>query len=353
MDEPFAIDVLSGRKRGLIPAGLRAACAGASWGYGAAIHARNWAFDSGWNESISVGVPVVSLGNITTGGTGKTPMVAYFAEMLRNRGYRPGIVSRGYRSLTDQTNDERLVLEQLVSGVPQVLNRDRVAGANTAIQEHGCDVVLLDDGFQHRRLRRDLDVVLIDATRPWGFGHLLPRGLLREPLSSLRRADLVLITRCDQVSGDELTAIRQTLLKYRGTSDVVDIRFVPRQLRNVRGDVRSLSLLKTEKCLPFCGIGNPEGFRRMLAGLGVAQPPVVFPDHHHYQSADVMRLAQQADEANASVCVTTQKDLVKFAESQLSDRPLWAVEIAAEVTSGVELMDHALNSVPHAIRFAA
>lgn len=353
MDEPFAIDVLSGRKRGITPAGLRAACAMASWGYGAAIRTRNWAFDRGWNESVSVGVPVISLGNITTGGTGKTPMVAYFAEALRQRGYHPGIISRGYRSLTDQTNDERLVLEQLVPGVPQVLNRDRVAGARTAIQEHGCDVILLDDGFQHRRLQRDLDVVLIDATRPWGFGHLLPRGLLREPLSSLRRADLVLITRCDQVSGDELSAIRQTLLKHRGTSDSVEVRFVPRQLRNARGEVCSLSALRTETCLPFCGIGNPEGFRRLLAGLGVAEPPIVFPDHHHYRPDDLVQLVQRADEANASVCVTTQKDLVKFSDSRLSGKPLWAVEIAAEVVSGGALLDRALNSLPPALRSAA
>jgi tetraacyldisaccharide 4'-kinase len=181
----------------------------------------------------------------------------------------------------------------------------------------------------------------------------LPRGLLREPLSSLRRADLVLITRCDQVSNDELAAIRRELLKHRGTPDCVEVRFAPRQLRNAAGEIRPLSLLQTERCLPFSGIGNPEGFRRMLAGLGVYDAPMIFPDHHHYRPADLTRLAQRAHVTDASLCVTTQKDLVKFSDNRLSGRPLWAVEIAAEVMSGAELLDGTLSALPDARRFAA
>lgn len=345
MDEQFAIDVISGRRRGIVADGLRTACALSSCVYGAATRARNWAYDHGWKKIYSVDLPVISLGNITAGGTGKTPIAAFLAQRLQAQGLRPGIISRGYRRLNDQANDERLVLEQLLPGVPQVMNRDRVAGARTAIQEQGCDIILLDDGFQHRRLKRDVNLVLIDATRPWGFGRLLPRGLLREPLSSLSRADVVLITRCDQVSSAELARLRQELFRWRGTSDCVEVQFVPWRLRNARGEFRPLSSLDGETCLPFCGIGNPAGFQRTLLGLNVIAAPVVFPDHYHYGSADFERLSRQAAAAHASMLLTTQKDLVKIPHTELSARPVWAVEIATEIVAGGELLDLALSTM--------
>ncbi len=342
MDEHYAIEVLSGRKRGWLPAALRAGCCAASWAYAAAIRARNEGYDHGWLEVVSVDRPVISLGNLTAGGTGKTPLAALLAERLLSQGCRPGIVSRGYRSLNGQANDERLVLEQLLPSVPQVQHRDRAAGARSAIWDHGCDVIVLDDGFQHRRLHRDLDLVLIDATRPWGFGSLLPRGLLREPMSSLRRADVILLTRCDQVTIDELTEIRRELTRWRGTTDSVDVRFAPRRLRNANGEIRPLSLLQSEQCLSFCGIGNPEGFRRLLAGLQVDAPLRIFPDHHHYSAADLAELGTMAASSGASMIVTTQKDLVKIPHGALAGRPLWAVEIAAEIVSGEELLEREL-----------
>ncbi len=272
---------------------------------------------------------------------------------MRQRGFQPGIVSRGYRSLDGQANDERLVLEQLLPAVPQVQNRDRVAGARAAIQDHGCDVLLLDDGFQHRRLHRSLDIVLIDATRPWGFGHLLPRGLLREPCSSLRRADVVVLTRCDQVTGSELAAIRQQVSQYRGSTVLVEVRFVPRRLRNSQGECQPLSLLSTARCLSFCGIGNPDGFRRLLTNLGVNSPPVIFPDHHHYTEGDLHQLDQRAGSLDATLLLTTHKDLVKIPRSVWNGRPLWAVEIAVEIVSGAELLEAALRCLPVPKRVAA
>ncbi len=280
MDEQYAIDVLSGQRRGVMPAALRAACAVGSWGYAAAIAARNAGYDAGWLRSQTVAAPVISIGNLTTGGTGKTPVAALLAAELKLRGFRPAIVSRGYRSLNGRQNDEQLVLSQLLPDVVQIQQRDRVAGAIAAIA-HGCNAILLDDGFQHRRLRRDLDLVLIDATRPWGFGRLLPRGLLREPLSSLRRADLVLITRCDQVPAADLALLRQMLQQHRGTSAAVEIAFTPRRLRNSLDQFQPLTVLKNQQPLAFCGIGNPAGFQRLLQSLGVDAIPFAFPDHHH------------------------------------------------------------------------
>ena len=339
MDEQFAIDVLSGRKKGLGPFVLRSACAIAEPAYAAAMRLRNLGFDHGWLPIRCVDVPVLSVGNLTTGGTGKTPVVGWLAERLQHNGFKPAVVSRGYRSFTDEANDERLVLEQLVPGISLIQNRDRFLGAQAAIRDFGCDVVLLDDGFQHRRLHRDLDLVLIDATQPFGFGRLLPRGLLREPMSSLRRADVVLVTRCDQASAGELQAIRNELARSRGTADCVEVRFAPRRLRNALGETRQLSLLAGERCLPFCGIGNPEAFHRTLAGFGVDVPPIAFPDHHHYRTADLERLSALAGSRNASLLVTTQKDLVKLPHREVDGRPLWAVEIAAEIVSGGELLE--------------
>jgi tetraacyldisaccharide 4'-kinase len=353
MDERYAIEVLSGQRRGIAPSLLRSVCTAASWGYWAGASARNAAYDRGWKTVEQVAAPVISLGNLTTGGTGKTPLVAYLAERLQTIGFRPGIVSRGYRSLDNQSNDERLVLEQLLPTVPQVQNPDRVRGAQDAVAHHGCDVILLDDGFQHRRLRRDLDLVLVDATRPWGFGRLLPRGLMREPMSGLRRADAVILTRCDQASRDELAAIRSELRHYRGTADCIEVRFLPQRLRNAAGEHRSLPESWPNPCLAFCGIGNPDGFQQSLTRLGIEGPLHVFPDHHHYTVDDLSRLAKQADSVSASLILTTQKDLVKIPVPELSGRPLWAVEIATEILAGGEWLDRALAQLPQPVRTAA
>ncbi len=353
MDERYAIDVLSGRRQGVIPSALRSVCTVAAWGYYAGVSLRNAAYDRRWQAVERVDAPVISLGNLTTGGTGKTPLAAFFAERLLNAGYRPGIVSRGYRSLDNRTNDERLVLEQLLPQVPQAQDPDRVRGSRELISRHGCDVILLDDGFQHRRLHRDLDLVLIDATRPWGFGRLLPRGLLREPLSALQRADGVIITRCDQVSADELAAIRDELRKWRSTDDSLAVRFVPKRLCNAVGERQPLPRTWPNPCVAFCGIGNPEAFQNSLRQFGVEGPLEAFPDHHHYTEDDLERLAARVQSVSAQCVVTTQKDLVKIPRVELAGRPLWALEIAAEVDSGQESLERWLGALPRATRKVA
>lgn len=353
MDEQFAIDVISGRRRGPAAALLRTVCSAASWGYRAGVAARNLAYDRQWKTIERVDVPVISLGNLTTGGTGKTPLTAYFGERLQAQGYRPGIVSRGYRSLDDQSNDERLVLAQALPDVPHLQNPDRVQGAQDAIAKHGCDAILLDDGFQHRRLARDLDLVLVDATRPWGFGRLIPRGLLREPLSALKRADAVLITRCDHVSQVELGQLRRELLRWRGTEECLEVRFAVRRLCNAHGEREALPGTWPKNCLAFCGIGNPDGFQRTLTQLGIEGPLSVFPDHHHYTEDDLARLAEQAQSISASCVLTTQKDLVKIPRRELAGRPLWALEIATEIVAGGEWLDRALSQLPRPMKAAA
>ncbi|HWA99925.1 MAG TPA: tetraacyldisaccharide 4'-kinase, partial [Pirellulales bacterium] len=173
--------IVSGRERGLVPAALRGVLRVASVGYSAAMRIRNWRYDRGHARIEHVQAPVVCVGNLTLGGTGKTPLVAWIARWLRAHELRVTIVSRGYAAEAGARNDEALELEQRLPDVPHVQNADRAAAARMAIEEFEAQVIVLDDGFQHRRLARDLDIVLLDAADPWGSGYVFPRGMLREP----------------------------------------------------------------------------------------------------------------------------------------------------------------------------
>ncbi len=346
MDERSAMAIMSGARRDWPACALRALCHAAAWGYGAATWLRNVAYERGWLTSHRMSVPVISVGNITTGGTGKTPVVAWVVQELQRRGYRPGILSRGYRSLNGEQNDEALVLERSCPGVPHVQNRDRVAGAKLAIEQHGCDVLVLDDGFQHRRLQRDLDILLIDALRPWGFGHLLPRGLLRESLQGLWRADLVLITRTEP--GDTLAdfpEIRAQLRRHRGTDAVSLIRFTPSRWFSAAGESWPLSALQPSRRAGFCGIGNPDGFWALLAGEQELLGRQVFPDHHHYSATDLDRLEEWRQAVGAEFLVTTMKDLVKIPAGHPASRQIRALDIETSWIAGSSGVHAALNSL--------
>ncbi len=343
--EQFARDMMSGRKRGLAASLFRGGLWSAQWPYRVGVACKNLAFDFELREPFEVGVPVISVGNLTTGGTGKTPIVAFLANWFRDAGAKVGMLSRGYKSLDASANDEKLVLDQLCPGVPQWLNPDRILSAKRAIVD-GCNLLILDDAFQHRRIHRDLDIVLIDATNPWGYGHCLPRGMLREPIANIERASLVLVTRTDQVSAEELTAIRTVLVRHNQIGTVVEISFRPSQLLNAAGQTKSLSDLAGQRVFGFCGIGNPESFERTLRQIG---SEVVgfesFPDHHHFTADDLVRLGEQAMTAKADLLLTTHKDLVKFLDVELNGRPLWAVQIGTEILRGAPMLESRLWSI--------
>jgi tetraacyldisaccharide-1-P 4'-kinase len=205
----------------------------ASWPYAVAMLIRNRLFDWGIRRIHLPPVPVISVGNLTTGGTGKTPVVALIVQQLQQAGLKPGIVSRGYRALDDEGNDERRVLDILCPGVPHVQNRDRVAAVTAAVADHGCNVIVADDAFQHRRLGRTLDVVLIDATNPWGGGFVLPRGLLREPRIGLRRAGLIAVTRSDQIEPSALDNLCRDVRMLAPSTPRIEIAFKPTALRRL------------------------------------------------------------------------------------------------------------------------
>ena len=332
-------ELVSGRRRGVLASVGRGALRCAEVGYAAAMRVRNARYDSGRAASFQVDAPVVCVGNLTLGGTGKTPMVEWIARWFRARDVRVSIVSRGYGAQEGARNDEALELEQKLPDVPLLQNVDRVEGARTAIEEFESQVVLLDDGFQHRRLRRDLDVVLLDALEPFGYGHVLPRGMLREPLSGLQRAGAIVLSRADLVDEAERRRIESEVRRFNANAPWCEVRHAPRTLLNSQGVEAAPQSLAGKRVAGFCGLGNPAGFRRTLAGLG---GEVVafreFPDHHNYEQPDVEALVQLAQQSRADALVCTHKDLVKLRVDQLAGKPLWAVVVGLEFVKGEELL---------------
>jgi tetraacyldisaccharide 4'-kinase len=339
-------DLVSGRSRGLWPSVERCGLRLLAVPYGWAARLRNRSYDRGWKRQQRASVPVVSVGNLTLGGTGKTPCVEYVARCYRERGLRVAILSRGYGNERGR-NDEALVLEENLPDVPHLQGADRAALAALAVEELESEVLVLDDGFQHRRLARDLDLVLIDATNPWGHGYLFPRGLLREPTSSLRRANAVLLTRCDQASEKDRGRIREAVARRAPGAPIAET--VHRPLELVANDRRTAPLdrLKERPVAAFCGIGNPEAFRRTLHDLGAKIADFrTYADHHPYTRADVEDLRDWARRQPTDATVlTTQKDLVKLPLPLLGGRELWAVRIGLHVVAGREELDRKLEEV--------
>lgn len=328
------MDIVSGRRQGVVASLCRAGLSLLSCGYGGVTTLRNFAFDCGWRESTRVAAKVISVGNLTAGGTGKTPTVAYVVRTLQRLGASPAIISRGYGG-QGGVNDEKLVLDQLVPGVPHLLNPKRVLAARELLNRPVTGrphAIVLDDAFQHRQIARDFDLVLVDCLNPWGFGRLLPRGLLREPLKALKRASCVLMTRCDQVDEETRQSIQATIRRWT-SEPILRSSFQPTRLVNSLGEFRQIDILQRQHVAAFCGIGNPAGFRRTLTSCGVAVPDDrfrVYPDHHAYVSADLNDLGKWAKSIHAECLVSTQKDLVKIPSPSLQGIPLWAVEVALQ-----------------------
>jgi tetraacyldisaccharide 4'-kinase len=336
--------LVSGRTRGPGAALRRLALYLASLGYGLAVRLRNLLYRLGWLPNQRVAAPVISVGNLTVGGTGKTPTVEYVAGFYRRQDYRVAILSRGYGG-AGGLNDEARVLYQQLPDVPHLQGADRAALARTALEELESEILVLDDGFQHRRLARNLDLVLIDATNPWGYGYLLPRGLLREPAAGLRRAGLVLLTRCDQVEPDQLEQLHRRVRRLAPAVAVVETSHQPVELVNSEGLTAPLELLRERPVAAFCGLGNPEAFRMTLLRLGARLRAFrTFPDHHAYSRDDVEALHAWERELGEEglLVVTTQKDLVKLRLPSLERAPLWSLRIRLQVRRGQEVLDRLL-----------
>jgi tetraacyldisaccharide 4'-kinase len=338
------LTLLAGERRGPGAALERCGLRLASLPYGWAVAIRNRLFDGGWRAIQRAGVPVISVGNLTVGGTGKTPCVEYVARLFCQLNRRVAILSRGYGS-RDGPNDEALLLEGNLPDVPHLQGADRVALARKAVEELKCDVLLLDDGFQHRRLARDLDIVLLDATRPWGFGHLLPRGLLRESKRGLERADLVLVTRCDQVAQPAAERLQAEVAQLAPQMQVILTSHQPTVWIDAERRTTPLEQFAGKRVAAFCGIGNPDAFRRTLVDLGMTLGAFrSFPDHHAYTRTDIEALCNWARQnATEGIVVTTQKDLVKLRLTRLGECELWALRIQLRIHAGQDTLDRKLK----------
>jgi tetraacyldisaccharide 4'-kinase len=343
--------LVDGSLQGLAPALGRICLGGLELPYTAIVAARNLAYDWQLVPLEQVTAPVISIGNITLGGTGKTPLVAWLARKLVGLGYRPAIVSRGYGAARGEVSDEAAELAILLPGVLHRAARRRSRAAREAIAAEA-DVILLDDGFQHRRLARGLDLVAIDATDPFGCGRVFPRGLLREPLRGIARARGIILTRSDQVSAEQRTAIRAALtngLGHRMPQVWAEARHRPVGWRTPAGEQLPLDALRSGSVVAFAGIGNPDAFvdslRRVTDQIKAVRR---FPDHHRYTAAECEGLASWARTTAADWAVTTLKDLVKIPGGSLGGIPLVALEISLELTCGedaiLDLVRHALAS---------
>ena len=328
LNEQVFLNLISGKTHGILAGIGRLGLAILEPVYRAAIGQRNAGFDLGIRKPRRVNAPVISVGNLTTGGTGKTPVVALVVQILQQQNRIPGIISRGYRSVDGLANDEKRVLERLCPGVPHEQNSSRYEAARKLISTTDIDTIVMDDGYQHRQLYRDLDIVLIDATNPFGYDHLLPRGLLREPLTALKRADVVLITRSDMVAESVLAAIEQRVRKIvpKLADRIVRVEFRPSGLIDGQGHRYTFEELSDQPVMLVSGIGNPEAFAETCrkAGLRV-EVTQWFPDHHHYTNEDQTEIGERAASRGINRVVTTVKDLVKIPAKS----PFLALEIEA------------------------
>jgi tetraacyldisaccharide 4'-kinase len=339
--------IVSGQRKDPAAVCMRGLLRLAELPYGWAVAARNRRYDRGHATVRRVEVPVISVGNLTLGGTGKTPLVAWLARWFRDQQVRVVLISRGYRASGEEGNDEWRELTARLPDVPHVQDADRLAAARVAIEQLGAQLIVLDDAFQHRRIARDLDLVLIDATEPFGYEHVFPRGMLREPLSGLRRADVVVLSRCNLVATPRLDQLRARLAQLAPQAQHIQVAQRPSGLLSSHGVEIPLDQLPRGPLLGFCGIGNPSAFRQTLTDQGWQLADFrAFPDHHAYDPGTLGALAEwSAGHPQAVALVCTHKDLVKIGVDRLGNLPLWALRLELDLVSGREPLERRLRQL--------
>ncbi|MCA8913048.1 MAG: tetraacyldisaccharide 4'-kinase, partial [Planctomycetes bacterium] len=308
------IDLISGAKRGAVPSLLRGLLRLLSFWFWLGAITRIFLYRMGLLRGVKADAPVICVGNITTGGTGKTPAVAWVVNTLRGMGHEPWILSRGYKS-DASGNDEMKVLNELCPGVHHLQDPNRVAAAHKATHD-GAKLLVLDDGFSHLRLKRDLDILLFDSLNPFGYGRMLPRGLLREPLSNVRRAKFAIFSRADLASKERLRDLEDTIRCKGFTGGVAHAAHEPVKLVRIGDDAEvSLDELKGAVVAPFCGIGNPRGFERTLESLGakLSNMGTYRMDDHaaiteRVLTNQIVPFIRTSHEVGATCAVCTQKD---------------------------------------------
>jgi tetraacyldisaccharide 4'-kinase len=340
--------IISGRRRDVRAAIARSMLRAASLGHRLAVCIRNALYDRHVLRMRRADAAVLSIGNLTTGGTGKTPLVVWLCRHMQERRLRCAILTRGYKTRKGELSDEPALLAAQCPDVPVVVNPDRVAGAGEAIRIYGAQVLVMDDGFQHRRLARDLDIVAIDATEPFGYGRVLPAGLLREPITGLQRAHAVVLTRCDQVAEDVLSRIEEQVLRINRNLAIARSIHAPVCVRMSEGGEVPFEQLRGKRVFAFCGIGNPRAFFRTIEQLGaILVGSSVFDDHYRYTTEDLEAVQGQARDRQADLVLTTQKDWTRIVPLGLPRQGLLPAHLAIElkITSGEEMLTALIDRV--------
>jgi len=344
--------------------------------YGVIIGIRNWLYRKGYKKRYWPGCHVISVGNITVGGTGKTPVVAMLSRALTKGGRKVAIVSRGYKShspslrfrlkhkeFSNKTKvvcdgkelllspkiagDEPYMLAQELKNVIVVTDPDRVRGARYAMREFGVDTIILDDGMQHMRLRRQNDIVLIDANCPFGYGRILPAGLLREPLEGLKRADHIFITKAENLTEEKYRELVDDIRLYNQEAEILTCQYEPEKLVSVHTEKESpVSLLKDLPIMVVTGIAQPDGFVTILEKQGAnVVCKRFFPDHHRFRRYEIEEIYETAKQFEVKAILITEKDAVRFSKRagiELDPPPVYYLKVALKISEGRE---HFVNAV--------
>lgn len=353
--------VVLGENCGVISWLIRALMWPLSLAYRAGLWVYLASYRLGIRKRCRLGVPVISVGNLTFGGTGKTPAVQTICRMLIDQGKSVVVLSRGHggkardvtvvsdgeRILADSTEagDEPIMLARTLSGVPVVVGRDRRASGRLACERFSPDVIVLDDGMQYWQLDRDLEIAVLDAKRPFGSGYLMPMGDLREPASGLRRADIVLLANAREIGDVGFRSLLDRIEKLSGCS-IFRCAHEPICFINAEtGESVGLEWVRGRRVMAFCGIGRPTAFLDMLDGLAaVVLCHILFPDHYRLSGADVKRIIDEAEACRAEAIITTEKDIARLGTPPVIPK-LYALAIRFEIEDSAGLAQHIANRI--------
>ncbi|HMO51697.1 MAG TPA: tetraacyldisaccharide 4'-kinase [Kiritimatiellia bacterium] len=375
--EAYILSIIENRQQGKRHIPVRIFLYALSLIFAVLVQTRLWLYRRGLWRPHTLGCQVISIGNLTVGGTGKTPIVEIFARTLQKSGRKVAILSRGYKKdelpwvervvnkLTFResktpprvvSDGERLLLDSSLAGdepymlasnlkdVVVVVDKDRVKAGRWAINKFGCDTLILDDGFQYLTLKHRLDIVLVDRTNPFGNWRMLPRGILREPVRNIKRAGFIFITKSN---GDGAGDIRKTLRQYNTEAEIVECRHCARYLKNVYSDdLKPLEFLHDLKIAAISGIAQPKGFEDELIRLGAkVMYHKRYADHHRYTQQEVLDCINKGIQRGADVVVTTEKDAVRFPWIERRDIPVYYLRVEIEMLSGEEKFHEWINRI--------
>ena len=365
--EQYLLEVVTRKKRGLLAKLILFVLTILAKIYRIIIYVRKKIYQLGWKKSSSLDTKVISIGNITVGGTGKTPIVKKLASDLTEAGYQVVVLSRGYKGeftgeigvvsdgksilmSADKAGDEPYMLAQFLDQVPVVVGANRKKTGDYACHRFNPDFIILDDGFQHWQVNRDYDIVAVDATNPFGSGEVIPGGLLREPEASLERADLVVITKSDQVSEQSLITTKERLEEISPNIDIIVTKHQPTYLRDLTTEQHQAIDLKNKRVVAVSGIGKPRSFELTIENLGskIAKK-IRYQDHHSYTEDEINRLFTLATVHNVDKIITTEKDAVSI-DNQLIEVnnvgiDFQALGIELEILKGKLIWEQLLKEV--------